>query len=117
MTQINLFRHDRDAYDAAPATTLFAEGEAGDAMFAVVEGTVEVRVGDRVVEVVGAGGIVGEMALIDARPRSGSAVVVEPARIVRVDEKHFTFLVQEHPTFALLVMRIMADRLRRANES
>jgi CRP/FNR family cyclic AMP-dependent transcriptional regulator len=116
MTQINLFRHSSDAYDAAPGATLFAEGEAGDAMFAVVAGEVEVRVGERVVEVVGEGGIVGEMALIDTRPRSASAVVIEPARVVRIDERNFMFLVQEHPTFALSVMRVMAERLRRANE-
>jgi len=35
---------------------------------------------------------------------------------VRVDEKLFVFLVQEHPTFAVSVMRVMAERLRRANE-
>jgi CRP-like cAMP-binding protein len=34
---------------------------------------------------------------------------------VPVDEKKFTFLVQEHPTFALLVMRVMAYRLRKMN--
>lgn len=116
MNEINLFRHSTDAYDAAPGAILFAEGDAGDSMFAIVEGKVEVRVGERVVEVVGAGGIIGEMALIDTRPRSGSAVVIEQSRIVRVDEKLFVFLVQEHPTFALSVMRVMAERLRRANE-
>jgi hypothetical protein len=32
-----------------------------------------------------------------------------------VDQKHFTYLVHEHPTFALQVMTIMAERLRRTN--
>jgi CRP-like cAMP-binding protein len=38
-----------------------------------------------------------------------------PTRVVSVDQRHFTFLVHEHPTFALQVMKIMAERLRRAN--
>ena len=101
--------------DLSPGDVLFHEGDAGDVMFAVVEGEVELTRGDRVVDKIGAGGIVGEMALIDTEPRSATAMARTAARVVRVDQRHFTFLVHEHPTFALQVMKIMAERLRRAN--
>jgi CRP-like cAMP-binding protein len=55
------------------------------------------------------------MALVDTEPRSATATTRTAARIVRIDQKRFTFLVHEHPTFARQVMRVMARRLRRAN--
>ncbi|HEU5100134.1 MAG TPA: Crp/Fnr family transcriptional regulator [Roseiflexaceae bacterium] len=61
----------------------------------------------------GPGGIVGEMALIDDRPRSATAVAATDCRLVPIDERRFTFLVQQTPMFALAVMRVMAERLRR----
>jgi len=115
MAEIHIFKSSPDAYEVAPGDVLFAEGEPGDVMYAVVDGEVELTHRGRVVEEVTAGGILGEMALIDTEPRSATATARTTARVVRVDEKQFTFLVHEHPTFALQVMRIMAGRLRRAN--
>jgi CRP/FNR family cyclic AMP-dependent transcriptional regulator len=57
------------------------------------------------------------MALIDAAPRRASATARTAARVVPVDQKRFKYLVQEHPTFALQVMAVMAERLRRASGS
>jgi CRP/FNR family transcriptional regulator, cyclic AMP receptor protein len=116
MTTINIFKHSKDAVEIEPGEHLFSEGEQGDTMFVVLDGAVEILHGGNVVETIGAGGIIGELALIDASPRSASAVAATPSRIVRVDKREFTFLVQEHPTFALQVMAVMAERLRRAND-
>jgi CRP/FNR family transcriptional regulator, cyclic AMP receptor protein len=80
-----------------------------------VEGQVELTCHRRVIDVVGPGGIIGELALIDPAPRSATATAVGDARVVTVDRQHFSFLVQQHPTFALQVMAVMAERLRRAN--
>jgi CRP/FNR family cyclic AMP-dependent transcriptional regulator len=54
--------------------------------------------------------------LIDTAPRSASAIAATPSRLVCVGKREFTFLVQEHPTFALQVMAVMAERLRRGND-
>jgi CRP-like cAMP-binding protein len=116
VTDINLFKHSKDAFDVDAAHALFREGDAGDVMYVVLEGAVEVSRGDQVIETIGVGGIIGELALIDTTPRSASAVTSVPSRLVRVGKDEFTFLVQEHPTFALLVMKVMAERLRRAND-
>lgn len=115
MVEINLFKSSPDAYEVQAGEALFTEGEPGDAMYAVVEGQVEVTIGGKVVEQVGPGGILGEMALIDASARAATATATGTARVARIDKKHFMFLVQEHPTFALQVMAVMADRLRHAN--
>jgi len=116
VAEINIFRSASDAESLAPGAVLFHEGDEGDAMFAVVDGEVELcRDGSRI-EVVGPGGILGEMALIDSAARSADATALTAAKVVRVDRRRFTFLVQEHPTFALNVMAVMAERLRKAND-
>jgi len=115
MTEIDIFRRSRDAVLVPAGDILFREGEVGEIMIAIADGTIELRHGGTVLETIGPGGIIGEMALIDSLPRSATAIAATDARIVRVDRAHFTYLVQEHPTFALQVMAVMAERLRRAN--
>ena len=115
MTAINLFRHSKDVIDVEPGHALFREGDAGETMFVVLDGAVEIVHDDCVVETIGAGGLVGELALIDTAPRSASAIAATPCRLAQVGKREFMFLVQEHPTFALQVMSVMAERLRRAN--
>ena len=117
MTEIHLFKFATDAIEVQPDEALFREGDTGDVMFAVVEGNVEVTLDGQVVEELGAGSILGELALIDSSPRAATATATELSRVVRIDKKHFMFLVQEHPTFALQVMAVMAERLRRANDA
>ena len=117
MTAINLFKHSADAIDVDTGHALFREGEVGDTMFVVLEGAVEVSHGEQVIETIGPGGIIGELALIDTAPRSACATAATPSRLVCVGKQEFTFLVQEHPTFALQVMTVMAERLRRANDA
>ena len=52
-------------------------------------------------------------AFIDHRPRSASAVARTPCLLVPIDEKQFQFMVQQTPFFALQVMRVLTERLRR----
>ena len=94
-------------------STIFVEGAPGDVMYVVLEGEVELLVHSQVLEVAGPGDIVGEMALIDAKPRSATARAKSDCRLAPVDERRFLFLVHEHPFFALHVMRVLTDRLRR----
>jgi CRP/FNR family transcriptional regulator, cyclic AMP receptor protein len=115
MVQINLFRHSANAIDIEAGHVLFTAGDTGNVMIAVIDGAIELRDGDRVIETIEAGGILGEMALIDHAPRSLSAVAAAASRVVEVNERDFNFLVQQHPSFALNVMTIMAERLRRKN--
>ena len=105
-----------DATTVEPGHVLFNEDDTGDLMYAVVEGQVTLSRGGVSVEEVGPGGILGELALIDHVNRSATATTAVESKIVPVDKKAFRFLVQEHPTFALMVMNVMAERLRRANE-
>ena len=100
----------------AAGEMLFTEGDSGTEMFGVVSGQVELRHGDRVVATVGPDETFGEMSLIDQSPRSLTAVATETSEIAVIDERVFLFLVHETPTFALQVMRTLADHIRELNE-
>jgi CRP-like cAMP-binding protein len=112
MADITLFRNSSDYIEYAPGQVIFYEGDAGDHMYAVIEGTVDIVKGGKVIDSAGPDTIFGEMALIDQSPRSASAIAQTACKIVPVDQNRFTFMVQQTPFFSLQVMRVMADRLR-----
>ena len=113
---VNMWKNAHDVVAFEAGQVVFNEGEPGDVMYAVVEGAVDITRNGMVIESLTDGDIFGELALVDDSPRNASAVVTKPSRLARVDQKQFTFLVHEHPTFALTVMAVLADRLRRAND-
>ena len=108
-----LFVDASNVQEFQASSTIFVEGAPGDVMYVVLEGEVELLVRSEVLEVAGPGDLVGEMALIDAKPRSATARAKSDCRLAPVDERRFLFLVHEHPFFALHVMRVLTDRLRR----
>ena len=83
MIEINIFRHASDAQAVPAGHVLFREGDPGDTMFAVAEGEVELTVAGDVVEDVGPGGILGELALVDHAPRSATAIAKTATRWCR----------------------------------
>jgi CRP/FNR family transcriptional regulator, cyclic AMP receptor protein len=96
---------------------IFRQGDAAQELFVVQSGKVEIRLGNRVLDTLPEHSIFGEMALIDAAPRSATAVAATDVRLVPVDEKQFLFLVSRTPHFALNVMRVLARRLRASNRT
>lgn len=99
----------------AAGTTIVRKGEPAAEMFLVRKGRVAIQLDGETVEEVGSSGIFGEMALIDREPRSASALAITDCEIVPIDERLFTILVQDAPYFALDVMRVLTDRIRRMN--
>src|SRR5205814_66952 len=91
---------------------LFQEGQPGDRMYVVQSGTLELRVGGTVVGSVEAGGVIGEMALVDHAPRSATAAAATETRLVPIDAMQFDRLVQNVPGFAREVIGILVRRLR-----
>jgi CRP/FNR family cyclic AMP-dependent transcriptional regulator len=101
----------------AKGATIFREGEQGDEFFVVVRGQVEIKSGNRWFETVGQNGIFGEMALIDDNPRSATVVALTDVTVAPIQEQQFLFMVKHTPFFALRVMRVLANRLRRQNKA
>src|SRR5262245_53994364 len=116
MITIDLFNNEDGAAAFAAGQKIFNEGEKGEVMFVVVSGEVDLLVRGKLVESLGHGGVLGEMALIDSAPRSASAIAKTDCRLAPIDQRRFTFLVQQTPHFALQIMRVMANRLRRMDD-
>jgi CRP/FNR family transcriptional regulator, cyclic AMP receptor protein len=100
----------------APGQVLFNKGDAAHTLYVVKSGELQILDGNTVFETVGAGGIIGEMALVDGGVRSAQVRAIRPSEVVPVDERRFLFMVQQTPFFALRVMRVMSGRLRAMNE-
>ncbi len=113
---IRLFDHDQNIRAVAAGSVIFSAGEPGDVMYAVVDGEVDLEIKGQLVETVGRGGVFGEMALIEDKPRLATARVRTDARVVAIDRRRFEFLVQQSPYFALQLMGIIVGRLRRMDE-
>lgn len=115
MGTAHLFRDAPEVIAYPEGEYIFRLGDPGKHMFMVVEGDVQLIVGDRVVDTVGPGAFIGEMALIDDSPRSASARAGTAVRVFPIDENKFQSLVKETPFFAIDVMRTLAQRLRRVD--
>jgi CRP-like cAMP-binding protein len=99
----------------AAGTVIFEQGDAGKVMYVVGEGQVDLRYGDGVAHV-GPGESFGEMAIIDQRERSATAIAATDTKLYPITQGLFLVLVHETPFFALEVMRSLSDRLRAANQ-
>jgi CRP/FNR family cyclic AMP-dependent transcriptional regulator len=110
-----LFRQETGALQIAAGDFLFREGDNGDKMYVLLEGQVEILLGDLVLETTGPGSLIGEMALIDDSPRTATVVAKTSCRLAEIDRRRFHFLVQQTPHFATHVMKTLADRLRHMN--
>ena len=111
---LNLFKN-KEAKSFAAGESIFKAGDAGDSMYVVIEGEVDILDGSTALETAGPGAIFGELALIDDAPRSATVVAKTDTKVVPVDRWRFEFMVTETPFFAVAVMKVLADRLRRTS--
>src|SRR5690606_32601597 len=105
----------------AAGETIVREGDPGDELFLLVEGRVEVWKARGTpaaarINTLGPGDYFGEMAVLDGSPRSATLVAAEPVRVLVLAGARLRELVQEMPEIAFDLMRVLAARVRRAEE-
>lgn len=95
------------------------EGESGNSMYVILEGQVEVVLGQttttRQLAVLGEGDFFGEMEIFDATVRSATVRAKGEARILTVDKETLLRRMQEDPSLAFHFLETMSTRLRRTN--
>lgn len=112
MNPAELFRHDHQPHCLEPGDVLFREGEPGDCMYVLLEGSADIKTGEMILESATPGALLGEMAMVDSSPRTATIIATSPSRLARIDQRRFQFLVQQTPHFATHVMKVLAGRLR-----
>ena len=106
---------------AASETELFHHGDRGDAMYLIETGRVRIHVEDTtghdvtLAELAG-GDFFGEMALLDGKPRSADATVIEEARLAILSREDFLSFVRHNPDVGLEMLSAVTERLRRTDE-
>jgi signal transduction histidine kinase len=100
---------------------IFREGDAGDGIYSVKEGQVEISgiVGENVrvsFSKVGAGEIFGEMAVLEDKPRSASATAREDTTVYFLERAEMLKMVERSPTLSLMLLREISHRLREFNQ-
>ncbi|NCF18869.1 MAG: cyclic nucleotide-binding domain-containing protein [Haliea sp.] len=99
-----------------PGEDIVTEGEVGDCMYVIQQGSAEViRTEDGVATVVDtmvAGDLFGEMAILEHTVRSSTVRAVDPVRALTIDRKTFLRRIQEDPSLALSILDVMCRRVR-----
>ena len=99
---------------------LFREGEVGEEMYVIQTGVVQVlkRVGteERPLATLGRGEFLGEMAILNNKPRTATAVVLEDAKCLVIDAKTLEAMITKNPEIALRLIKKLARRLDAADE-
>jgi CRP/FNR family cyclic AMP-dependent transcriptional regulator len=116
MPTFPILRHELDMRSFKQGDTIFKAGDPADCMFAVVDGAVEIHLGGAVIERIDPGAVFGEMGLIDGQPRSATAVAATDCSIAAINEKRFLRLIEVTPRFALQMMQVITERLRRKDQ-
>jgi CRP-like cAMP-binding protein len=116
MITFEIFRLETNVDFFAASDVIFCKGDARTVMYVVKEGEVDIKIGDKVVETVRPNGIFGEMAMVDGQPRTASAIARTDCKLIPIDQKRFQFLVQQTPYFAIQVMQLLVERLRRMDK-
>jgi len=110
---ISFLQHEPTKQTFKAFQVIFKEGEAGDVMYGVIAGEIDIVIAGQVVEVVKPGSILGEMALIDNSRRSATAIARTDCKLAVINQKRFMALIQQTPFFSIQVMGVLAERLRR----
>lgn len=100
-------------------TVLFRDGDAGDVMYVLQRGKVriytEVRDQQKQLAILGPGDFFGEMALLNDKPRTASAEVIEDSQLLVIDGKTFGSMVLSNAEIAVRLIKKLAKRLDSAN--
>ncbi|QKG53197.1 cyclic nucleotide-binding domain-containing protein [Hymenobacter sp. BRD67] len=100
----------------ADGQQIFAKGDLGASLFIIYEGQVGIFNGPQLLVTFGKGDFFGELALLDAEPRSAAAVAEGAVTAFRLDQEDFYDVMEERPEVLRNIMKVLCQRLRRQNE-
>jgi len=114
-------RKQVDVLEFKSGEVVFHEGDPGDSLYLVGEGSVKIskedRAGrERVLDYIKPGNFFGEMALLEGKPRSAMATAAEPTLLGAVKEETFQHLLElRSESLHMNFLRSISERLRSVN--
>lgn len=99
-----------------PGETVVREGDSGSALHLILQGSADVRRGERSLAHLEEGQFFGEMSLFDDLPRSADVVATEPTKIAVLQKWEFWGYAASQPNVVLSILAEMSRRLRAANQ-
>ena len=115
--ELNRLAADTDELTFAPGETVVREGDLGETMFVVLEGEGDVVRSGKKLGTVLPGDFFGELAAIDAQPRSASVVAVTRLRVLRLFRRHLMALLKDEPQITLKLLDGIVRRVRQIDRS
>src|SRR5262245_57093474 len=111
-----------ETVDVRKGEVLFSEGEPGDSLYIVISGKLKIgrRAGDgrqNLIAVMGPSDMLGELSLFDPGPRTATATAVVDSRLARLRKQALRPWLMNRPEIAEQLLRVLARRLRRTNDS
>lgn len=101
-----------DEIDLPEGRVLMRQGESGNEMMVLVDGSVRVERDGRVIAERGPGETMGEISLIDHGERTATVTLTAPSRLLVVGHREFHSLMDEFPEVKMRVLESMARRIR-----
>ncbi|MGD8346064.1 MAG: cyclic nucleotide-binding domain-containing protein [Lysobacterales bacterium] len=101
---------DRQTIDAG--STIFRADDPADAIYAILSGSVQLFIKDKLLGTENAGGIIGEMVIINSSTHNLTAVALTPVVLAKLDLDQFKQFIKTQPDFSLHAMAALAQRLR-----
>ena len=97
--------------------TIFSKGDPGNSLVAVISGTVKISISspdgrNAILNLIGAGEIFGEIALLDGQPRSADCTANTNCELFIIDRREFIPFVRSQPTLAMKLIELLCTRLR-----
>ncbi len=98
-------------------TTIFNTGERGDALYFIFEGAVKIHRASAELAIRRTGECIGEMALLNDKPRIASAVIQGKTQLLKIDREDFQRVMQRKGGLPYHIMKMLADKLREDTEA
>lgn len=113
-TKVSLGRIARlaDEVDLPAGRVIMRQGQTGNEFFVIVDGKVAVEQDGRRINNLGPGDFLGEIALVDHRPRTATATCETPCRLLVIAHREFHTLLADWPAIQQQILRSLAERLR-----
>jgi CRP/FNR family cyclic AMP-dependent transcriptional regulator len=101
---------------------IFSKGEPGDCLYGILSGRVRIysispEGHEITLNVMEAGDLFGEIAILDRRTRTASASAMESTDLLRIHRDHFLPYLKANPDLILRMLSLVCDRLRWASST